>query len=266
MKVLAVVSQKGGVGKTTVALNTAFALATRGWRVALIDTDPQGAVGLSLAKEGTGAGLAGCVVQGLDLADVKLRTRLAQLDIVPMGDVAVQDTHELGNRLADGRELARLLEPVADQYDVVVFDTPSGFGGITLGVLRVADYAISPLQAEPIAMRSLPQLLEVLAALRADGARVQLAGIVLSMLQLRVAESFAVANEAWAALPEAVVLKTTIPRDPALLRASAAGAPVGLVSRRPPAVAAVFEQLAVELEEKLGLEEPGEDGPLALLA
>lgn len=107
MKVLAVVSQKGGVGKTTLALNLAFAMARRGWRTLLADSDPQGGVGLSLDRRDGGQGLAGMVAGVATLDEAVLHTRMPELDLLPIGAIAVQDTHGFGSRLADGRELAR---------------------------------------------------------------------------------------------------------------------------------------------------------------
>ena len=152
-------------------------------------------------------------------------------------------------------------------YDVVLIDTPSGFGGITMGAMRAVDAVISPLQAEPIALRSVTQLLEVIGALRLEGARTELAGLVLTMLQLRNEQSLSVAQELWTRFPDTIVFNTTIPRDVEFLAASAAGVPLTLLSRKPPAVAAAFTQLAQELESRIELRtKEGHDGPIALFA
>ena len=214
MQSLCVASQKGGVGKTTVALNLAYALATTGSRVLLVDTDPQGAIGLSLRSrsgKGGGPGLAGFTGGHLRLDEVVVHTKLATLDLLPVGPVAIQDSHGFAVHLADGSELARLKALAGSAaYDYMIFDTPSGFGGITLGALRAADWVLSTLQAEPIAMRSFPQLLEVLGALHRDGMAAQLLGVALTMVQLRNRTSSSVAEEAWARMPEDVVFETTI--------------------------------------------------------
>ncbi len=267
MKVIGVVSQKGGVGKTTVALNLAFALAKRGHRVLLADTDPQGGIGLSLQRMQPGAGFAGYVARRLPLAGLVLKTRLPEFDILPMGNVAIQDTHALSARLVDGAELNRLVTEAGPRYDVLMLDTPSGFTGVTLGAMRVSTAVISPLQSEPLAMRSASQLLEVVAALRAEGAALSLGGFLLTMLDLRNGDSLGVAMEAWSELPNAAVFQTTIPRDPLFLRASGAGVPVGLLSQQPPPAAALFEQAALELEPRVGLrKETKDDGPISLFA
>ncbi len=267
MKVIGVVSQKGGVGKTTVALNLAYALARRGQRVLLADTDPQGGVGLSLQRLQPGPGFAGYVARKLPLESVVVKTRLPEFDVLPMGNIAIQDTHALAARLVDGAELRRLVSDAGPRYGILVLDTPSGFTGVTLGAMRVSTAVVSPLQAEPLAMRSASQLLEVLAALRAEGATLTLGGFLLTMLDLHNADSLGVAMEAWSDLPNAVVFQTTIPRDPLFLRASGAGVPVGLLSHQPPPVAALFEQAAMELEARIGLaKDEKDDGPIPLFA
>jgi chromosome partitioning protein len=267
MKVLSVVSQKGGVGKTTVALNTAFALARRGHRVLLAEVDPQGGIGLSLQNMKPGPGLAGYVANSLPLEQVLVKTRIKEFDLLPIGNIAIEDTHAFAARLAEGLALQRLVSDSSAGYDLLVLDTPSGFGGATMAALRVSTAVLSPLQSEPLAMRSASQLLEVLSAVRKEGSAVTLAGFLLTMLEIRNNESLNVAVEAWMEFPTESVLRTTIPRDPIFLKASAAGVPVGLLSHQQPPVAALFDQVAVEIEGQIGLrKEVRDDGPISLLA
>ncbi len=250
-----VASQKGGVGKTTLALNTSFALAKRGQRTLLIDADPQGSVGYSIQ----GAlhqrpGLAQVVSGSRSLADSTVSTRLAEFDILPVGAISPTEAFRWSAGLEDGARLREVLDQARAEYQVVVVDTPPAMGGVTLGLLRHADFVIVPLQAEPLAARSVRQLLAALGSLRKEGAPVQLAGIILTMLQSRQDSSLAVAEESWRLFPDHLVFEATVPRDSAVLQASAAGVPVGLLHRRPPAVAAVFDQIAAELEIKIGLD------------
>ncbi len=266
---IAIASSKGGVGKTTVSLNLAYAFAKLGWKTALVDVDPQGAVGYSLPSAAATGGLIGYLAQGLALSDALLATRLTEFAVLPMGPIAGNDTQGLAVHLEDGTALQRLTADIAAKgFDLVVFDTPCGFSGVTTGALRASQYVLAPLQAEPIALRTLPQLLDVLAHLRGQGTDISLAGVVLTMLQARNSDSLDVAQDAWSRLPDDLVLDASIPRDPVFLRASSAGVPVGLLSRRrPPAVAAAFDQLAMELLPRINLEQAEDnDEPYALFA
>ncbi len=258
-KVLAVASPKGGVGKTTLALNLSFALACRGWKTLLVDADPQGCIGLSI--EGglhRRIGLAEVASGEAVLSDAAVTSRLRQLELLPVGQVPATRAARWTASLEDGRLLADVLTVARSLYDVIVVDTPPGMAGAALGSLRSADYVAVALQAEPLAARSVVQVLEVIAALRDEDSGPRLGGLVLTMLQSRHEGSLAVAQESWRLFPGNHVLETAVPRDNVFLEASAAGVPVALLRRRPPAAAAVFEQLAAEIEQRLDLETSGD--------
>lgn len=261
-----VASQKGGVGKTTVVLNLAHAIARRGWRTLVIDTDPQGGVGLSLSKRTAAApGLAQYAAGAAALDQVIIQTKLEALAVLPVGRLAMQDTPGFGGVLENGALLAGLMQQTEGRFDVVFLDTPSGFSAITLGAMRACGAVLSPVQAEPLAARSLSHLLEVLGALRNEGVAIELLGIVVTMLQARVDKSLSIADELWAQLGDRV-FQTSIPRDAAFLEASAAGVPLGLLSRRPSTASAAFEALALEVEARLHLISNEEAyGPVSLV-
>jgi chromosome partitioning protein len=142
----------------------------------------------------------------------------------------------------------------------------SGMSGPTGAVLRCSDFVLVPLQAEPLALRSMHQVLDAVGHLRAEGAPLVIAGFLLTMLQSRQEFSLAVAQETWSSLPAHLVLEAFVPRDPAFLESSGHGVPVGLLRKRPPAVAMVFDQIAGELEPRLGLTlEDDQDAPIPLL-
>lgn len=263
-----IASQKGGVGKTTVALNTAFALARRGWRTLVVDTDPVGAIGLSLTRRMAEApGLAEYVARTHRLNQVIVQTKLPELSVLPVGRIAADEGMSFQALLADGTILSHFLRETGDAYDLVVFDTPSGFGGSTLGAMRVSHHVLCPVQAEPIAARSAVRILDVIGSLRAKGAHVELLGFLLTMLQAGDASSMAVAEDLWRSLPQDLVLDANIPRDSSFLEASAAGVPLGLLRRRAPPAALIFDQLAAEIEVKSGLAETkeGTNEPISLV-
>lgn len=249
---LTIASQKGGVGKTTVALNLSYALARRGWRTLLVDTDPAGAIGLSLTKKlSQSPGLAELLFARTPLSTLIVETKQKGLAILPTGKIPPEESERFTNALADGSVLRGIQAECAQRFDVVVYDTPSGFVGATLGAMRASRYVVSPVQAEPIAARGVLRIFEVIAALRAKGAQVELLGIMLTMLHTKTQSSLAVAEDLWKNLPSNLLFEATVPRDPSFLEASAAGVPVGLLRRRPPPVAMIFDQLAAELENRL---------------
>ncbi|HYQ42756.1 MAG TPA: ParA family protein [Polyangiaceae bacterium] len=261
---IAFTSLKGGVGKTTTALNCAFAFARRGTRTLLVDTDPQGAIGLSLDGVSERSGLAASLAQGRELPDV-VKTRLPELQILPMGFVDTLAIDDLSKCARDNDILRRILDRSQAEYDAVLFDTPAGLGGMTRLALESVESVIAVAQCEPLALRSLPRLLDLLAQLRDAGDACSLLGVVCNMSSFKDPVILASLEELWALYRDSV-FDTAIPRDSTFLQASRAGVPLGLLSRRAPAVAAVFDSLAAEIEQRLGVQEGGEDdGPIRLV-
>ena len=252
MTVLAVVSQKGGVGKTTVALNLALAFARRGKSTLLIDLDPQGGVGNSLVGRAKDAGGLVALLDGLATLDqAVVTTRESRLALLPVGQPPWATLPAFVARLSDRAILEQLFSEAEKAYDLVIVDTPSGLYGPTYAALQAASHALLALQTEPLALRSVPQLLEVLGALRAQGPAATLVGVLLTMASFRDEVSLAVSQEAWTMFPADLVLDAYVPRDAALVRASARGVPVALLRKTPPPAAAVFEHLAAELDARL---------------
>ena len=265
--VLAVVSPKGGVGKTTLALNVSYSFARRGWKTLLIDGDPQGGIGLSLLGRAKDAiGLAEVLRGTQPMSEALLTTRVPELHLLPAGRSSFASLWAWSEQLADGESWEPFLSGLESSHDIVVIDTPPGLDGPARGVLMSASHVVSPLQAEPLALRTLPQLLEALAQLQAEGRRAKLVALVLMMVQSKNRVSMDTVLEAFQLFPPEVVIETVIPRDPVFLEASGKGVPVALLDRRPPPVAAVFDLLAAELEPRLNLvQQASYDQPLSLL-
>lgn len=267
MTAIAVSSQKGGVGKTTVALNLALSLARRGWRSLIIDSDPAGAIGLSLTKRLSEAkGLAEYAQHISSLHEVVVPTKVPELAILPVGRVPPEQCMDFHAAVSDGALFGRLFHETRDRFDLMLIDTPSGFGGATMGALRACQYVLCPVQAEPIAARSALRILDLIGTLREQGHALTLAGLLVTMVLGTQRTSRGVLEDLRRVLPADLLFGVSIPRDSAFLEASAIGVPVGLLSRRVPAVALAFDQLAAEFEVRAGLvPQERQDEPIALV-
>ncbi|WP_433936592.1 ParA family protein [Sorangium sp. So ce119] len=262
---IAFASLKGGVGKTTVALNCAFAFARRGARTLLVDTDLQGAIGMSLDGVSDRPGLAASLARGGPPLEGVVKTRLPELCLLPMGPVDALDEDRFAVNAREANIVGRILEQSQRDFDLVLFDTPAGLGGMSRVALEEVDSVIAVAQCEPLALRALPRLLEMLARLREIGAACSLLGVIGTMSSFRDPVLLASLEELWSLYREQV-FDTAVPRDGTFLQASRAGVPLGLLSRRPPAVSAVFDKLVAEIEERLGTTAGGEDdGPIRLV-
>lgn len=246
--VISLVSSKGGTGKTTTALNLAVALAERGRRTVLVDFDPQGSIGLSLAKgEGEWTGLAEVLLAGMPLDSVLVQTKVPALSILPRGRLDAVDVREYEILLNSPARLAELVAQLAADRQYVIIDCPSGLGIITRAALASSGFALVPLQAEPLALRSIGQVLRVIEHVRQqENPALRLLGLLPTMVELRRETSLNVMGTVWSEFEG--VLDTAIPRGEAFARASEMGLPVGFMGGRTPPEARRFEILADEIE------------------
>jgi len=251
--VLAVVSQKGGVGKTTTAINLASALARRGRKTLLVDVDPQGAVrhGVGLTGAEHPAGLSDVLAGTHELQDVVLPTPLPWLRVLLAGTVAESGEHEsYHNELARSPKLGELFKRARTRGYIVVVDTPPGLGAVTRRVLAHSEHVIVPLQCEPLALQTTTQILRAVRDASATNASLVLDGILLTMLEDGNAVSQRVAEYVRAQLPAELLFDVAIPRTMASIDAFAAGQPVVLRSPDDPAARA-YTRLAELLDAKL---------------
>jgi chromosome partitioning protein len=231
--VLAVVSQKGGVGKTTTAINLATALARRGRKTLLVDVDPQGAVrhGVGLTGVEHPAGLADVLAGTHELQDVVLATPLPWLRVLLAGSVADSGDHEEYHaQVARSPKLGELFSRARRRGYLVVVDTPPGLGAVTRRVLAHSQHVIVPLQCEPLALQTTTQILRAVRNAAAENGGLVLDGILLTMLEEGNAVSQRVAAYVREQLPREMLFDVAIPRTMASIDAFAAGQPVVLRS------------------------------------
>ena len=252
-RVLAIVSQKGGVGKTTTAINIAAALARRGHKTLLVDADPQGSVryGLGLSAATTKVGLSEFIAGTHELHKVVRTTHLPWLRVVSVGAVADSASHDYyQHQFAESPRTSELFERARQRGYTIVVDTPPGLGPVVHRVLSCSQHVVVPLQCEPLALQTTTQILRGIRASLAVNPDLALEGILLTMVEPGNAASERVAAYVREQLPAGLVLDMWVPRTAASVDAFAAGQPVVLRAPDDPAAQA-YRALADHLAGKL---------------
>ncbi len=225
--VYAVANQKGGVGKTTTAVNLAACIAEAGYDALLIDIDPQAnaTLGLGLGKHRPKT-VYDVLTGSTALEDVILATEIERLWIAPAGPDLAGATVELPRAPGSEKWLRRALEPIRERYAFILLDCPPSLGPLTVNALVAADRVIVPVQAEYFALEGLAGLLDTLAAVQRDlNPRLTVAGMLLTMHDARTRLAQDVEREVRAHFPD-LVFDTVIPRNVRIGEAPSFGKPV----------------------------------------
>lgn len=227
-RVLAIANQKGGVGKTTTAINLATALAACDKKILIVDLDPQGnaSTGLGLSRSDRSSGVYQVLVRNASIGQSTVETDIPRLTVVP----SAQDLSGAEIELVelDRREfrLSDALKPVVFDYDFVLIDCPPALGLLTLNALSAADAVLVPLQAEFYALEGLTHLLGTVERVKRHlNPRLTIQGIVLTMFDRRNNICDMVAEDVRAHLGNKVY-ETVIPRNVRVSEAPSHGKPV----------------------------------------
>lgn len=255
-KIIAVANQKGGVGKTTTAVNVAACVAATGHRTLLFDLDPQANAtsGVGLEKLEGGSAYQALLGEGV-LRDKIQKTAYDNLDILPSEVDLCAVEIEMVRGENHLRKLAELLRPIVAEgtYDLILIDCPPALGVLTLNAFGAADGILVPLQCEYYALEGISMIHRVLEPIRQSGVnpRLELLGVVMTMFDARTKLANQVVSEVKEHFKDAV-FETLIPRTTRLAEAPSFGKPI-IHYDKYSAGAAAYEVLTQEILKKLQL-------------
>jgi chromosome partitioning protein len=257
--IVALANQKGGVGKTTTAVNCAVLFAKRGYRVLLVDFDPQGNAtsSLGLEKRDLAATIYDVMVERRDGASVVVTDIRPNLDLLPATPTLAAAEIELVQMSDRERILRRSLRKMAGDYDLILIDCPPSLGLLTVNSLTAAGYVVVPIQCEFLALEGLGQLISTIDLVKRQlNPALDVLGVVMTMYDARTRLSASVVEEVRRYFPQRI-FSTLVPRSIRLAEAPSFGMAIAEYDAASKGAQA-YEDVVDELRARLQLAPPGD--------
>ncbi len=250
-QILSIANQKGGVGKTTTAVNMSVALSVLGKKVLLVDADSQAnaTTGLGLEKLNISESLYQGLIGKADIHDIMVESCVSKMKIVPASVDLIGFEFEMASEHQRESKLKRLLAPVQDDFDFIIIDCPPALSLMTLNAFTASHFVLIPLQSEFFALEGLGQLLDTIKRVKSSFNPVlKIKGILLTMYDKRTNLARNVFDDAKSYFHD-LVFTTKIPRNVKLAEAPSYGMPIHLYDKQSPG-AKEYMKFAKELLKK----------------
>lgn len=253
-KIISIANQKGGVGKTTTAINLSACLSKNGKNILIVDMDPQANTtsGLGIDKNNLGFSIYDSLISDKEIPEIIIKSKYNSLDIVPAHPDLIGAEVELTSMIARDSRLKVRLSSVKSMYDYIIIDCPPSLGLLTINSLTASDSALIPIQCEYYALEGLSQLVHTIDLIKKNlNPVLEVEGILLTMCDSRTNLSNQVINDVRSYFKEKVY-NTIIPRAVKLSEAPSFGKPIIYYEERS-AGAEAYNKLAIEFLMRNGI-------------